>query len=120
MKGRLRIKLLLCAVLSVIVFSGVAWPTWPEPPLRNGMSRDEVEARFGKSGIRMTTNDGSPGDFGFGGPLADRMDFYPDESGVFENAKALRVYYVNDKVVAWEDLRPPLLLLDRIKKALGW
>jgi hypothetical protein len=115
MSRRLLVKLLLCAALGVLVIAGTAWLLWPEPPLRNGMSRDEVEARFGKSGIRMTTNDGSPGDFGLGGPLADRMDFYPDESGVFENAKALRVYYVNDKVVGWQDNRPPVPLLDRIK-----
>jgi hypothetical protein len=77
------------------------------------------------SGNYMTRNDGQPGEMAFGGrsfpgPPADRIYFYPDDPNVVEQVDALRVYYVNDKVVGREDLRRPIPLLTRIKQAIGW
>jgi hypothetical protein len=113
-------RLLGQAALAIMVLARTVWLTWPQPKLRSGMSRGEVHSIWGEPPMHATSKEGSVVQWHSGSPAADSVDFYPDESGVILSANNLRVYYVNDEVVGWEDTRPPLPLLDRIKKALGW
>jgi hypothetical protein len=109
MSHRLLVKLLLGAALCVLVNVAAVWQTWPRTPwylrVREGMSRDEVHAVYGRPIV-----------------VGNTSDCYPVEPGVVDGEHYVRVEYARDKVVSWQVYpreQPRPSLLQRIKKALG-
>jgi hypothetical protein len=117
---RKRNKIAIGVVLVVVVLVDIGLLLWwmppTEPPLRVGMSEEEVEQALGPLGMGPNGWSG-PGQ----GPI--RIVTYYNPSKVFD-PDTLNVYYEDDRAVKWERFhesngRTLPSWLDRAKKRVG-